>query len=485
MQTPSNTHNDQDEGKKSIPSLVWQFFASMKTAVLLILLLAAASVVGTAVGQGGDVHSGSAWKVVIFRTLGLKDVFHSAWYEALLALMGVNLAVCSIHRFGPVWRRTFRPDIALGKEGVQKESESSVFNVRGTTGVVSANVRDALRSRSYRIFEKQTGGETAIYAIHGRAGIWGPYLTHVSLLVIFLGAVFGNVFGFDGFASIAEGENTDACYKMSSADQRIPEEKKLPFRIGLNRFTVECDSKRNPTGYKSNVTFYEGNQAGASKIIDVNHPASYRGFTFLQSDYGLSGLVLKIGRAGGKTAAVNLALNTIDDQGRTYYELTGSPLKEVALGDRKLTILLRDFAPDFVRDERINRSFMPLNPAVRLMVNDRLPEYRGLDAWKTIDWLPLNGHADYKGFEITFDQAVSYSGLRVSANPGLPVVYGGFALLMLGVILSLYVTPRVIRVGITRENEGSKVSISVQSCDGGIQRDFEYLREGVQKSSCC
>ena len=91
---------------------------------------------------------------------------------------------------------------------------------------------------------KQSVGDTvSIYAAKGRVSIWGPYLTHLSILVIFAGAIFGNLVGFEGYMTITEGKRADSYYRKGEKD-KTP----LGFEVALRNFTIKHDKKHNPIG---------------------------------------------------------------------------------------------------------------------------------------------------------------------------------------------------------------------------------------------
>jgi cytochrome c biogenesis protein ResB len=129
----------------------------------------------------------------------------------------------------------------------------------------------------------------------------------------------------------------------------------------------------------------------------------------------------------------------------------------------------------------LNRSMLPVNMAVNVMLNDRFPEYKGLDAWQKIGWVPVSKPVVHEGLTIELEKVVSYSGLQVGRNPGLPVVYAGFVLMILGVIMSFYVTRRIIRISVVESEQGTKVSIgAVSRSEPAIfEKDFKRLRDSV------
>jgi len=476
-----NTIENEDEQKtgpgneqKEIGALkaLWDLFSSMKTAIVLLLVLAAVSIGITIY----DARMGD--------TTGHN--FQKPGYLLLLALIAVNLTVCSINRFQQAWRRTFSPSLRADPAQLKKAAASVAVTADGSLDEAAEKVERALRARRYTVTRTQQDKAVAMHATKGRLAIWGPYLTHLSILVIFVGAVFGARTGFDGYMNVAEGEK-NSIY----SNNKTGKEEKLPFDLGLRKFEIKYDEKRLPVGYKSDLQVYDGDKKVVEKIIDVNSPLTYKGITFFQSSYGLRQMALKVTSPKGQTETVTFNINS-DGQNYEVTSLDGStmPFETVNLDDKKLTIFAHNpnsempiaFVPDYVGGDEINASSLPLNPAVFLMVNERFPDYKGLDAWQKVGWLPINKSLTYKGYSITFDHVVQTTGLSIARNPGLPVIYFGFGLLVLGLFFSFYITHKIIRVHIS--TSGKKINVVAgtgsRADPSSFEKDLARLRSEVE-----
>jgi cytochrome c biogenesis protein len=418
---------------------LWAFFSSMKTAIVLLLLLAATSIAGTII----EDRTG-------------KTIYGSTGFSMLVLLIGINLAVCSINRFGLVWRTGFRPSAAASPALVSMMSRSQKVTCAGAVDSVADKVIRSLRSMHYRVDTEASDGAVSIYADKGRASVWGPHVTHLSLLIIFIGAIFGNYFGKEGFTNIVEGQRAAGYYPR---DMKSKVKTPMGFEVGLNSFTITYDKNHSPVGYKSDLQVYDGGKATTRRTIDVNHPLTYNGLSFYQSDYGLVGLVMKVTAPDGQVQEIGYDISTDDtNQGRKY-SVAGQPFKQFPLAGKNLTLFVHNLVPDYVEGMEGGRSTLPLNPAVNVMINDRFPQYKGMDAWGKLGWLTVSKSAEYKGYTVTLDRVVKYTGLQVSSNPALPVVYLGFVLAVLGVLLCFYVTHKSIRVSITGSGEAVNVVV--------------------------
>ncbi|MHB1458175.1 MAG: cytochrome c biogenesis protein ResB [Armatimonadota bacterium] len=464
---------------------LWGLFSSMRTAIVLLLLLATVSILGTIIPQNAMPmeqyeKAYGPIKFSLIKLFGLTNLFHSGWYSLLLVLVGANLIVCSINRFSNTLKQIQKPLVSTPANQVSRMQKSEKLSTNGSIEAALEKTTAALKSVGYQVRNEKDGSETSIYATKGWLSLWGPYLTHLSILVIFVGAVIGGMTGFNGYTTITEGQSTSTYERESVGEHNHGENKiNLGFRVALGKFRIDHDKSHNPTGYRSELKVYDGDKLVAQKEIDVNHPLTYRGISFFQSSYGLTGVVLKVTAPNGEFVEVPFPIETGSGMQGPQYSVGGEPFKTVSLNGKKFTIFAHNVVPDYVESDQVSLSSLPINPAVNVMVNDRFPEYKGLDAWAKLGWLQSSKPVMYKGFKISLDRAVNYTGLQVSQNPGLPLIYTGFGLLLLGLFMSFYITLRIIRVRITPAKNGVDITIGATSrSDITIfDRDIDRLKD--------
>lgn len=442
--------------------MIWSIFSSMKTAIVLLAMLTVASIGAT-----------------IYEDKTGVSVYGSTWYSMILTLVGINLAVCSISKFGTAWNRTVNPKTAATPERVAGMARSEKMSSSMSSDETARRVIGALKARSFRLIRiDKDSANIAIYAAKGRAAVWGPYLTHLSLLVIFAGAIFGKAMGTDGFTMITEG-NRVKTYAVPT-DEKSNKEMPLGFEVGLRSFTIKHDKEHNPIGYKSDLQVFEDGKVTAQKVIDVNQPLAYKGWLFHQSSYGLTGIEFKVTDPNGKSVFLGYNIGMQGGDEGMQYAITDNPMQQIELGGKKITLFVHHLVPDYVGGEQINRSMMPLNPAVDVMVNDQYPE-GGLKAWQRLGWMCNGTAVNYKGYTITVSRVVKYTQLQVSRDPGLVVVYIGFALMVLGVFMSFYIQHKIVRVSIVSETGGAAVVMGATSRADlrGFDRDFNKVHKAL------
>ena len=94
---------------KSNPNIVWNFLSSVKLTIVLLILLAIVSILGTLIPQGQDAadfaKTLSPATFRFFSTLQLFDMYDAPWFRLLIGVLALNLVVCSIARFSATWKR--------------------------------------------------------------------------------------------------------------------------------------------------------------------------------------------------------------------------------------------------------------------------------------------------------------------------------------------------------------------------------------------
>ena len=102
----------------------------------------------------------------------------------------------------------------------------------------------------------------------------------MSILIIFIGAITGSIFGFKGYVNINEGE------RISAVPVRQGQNKDLNFGIRCNSFNVDYYETGAPKDYRSDLSVIRDGKEVVRKTIRVNDPLSYEGITFYQSSFG-------------------------------------------------------------------------------------------------------------------------------------------------------------------------------------------------------
>ena len=420
--------------------------SSVRLTIFLCILLAIVSVVGTVIPQNltaeqyGNLYGQGGARLVT--GLGLSDLYHSVGFLLLLCLLAVNLVACTSKRLPGTWRSLRRDASPPSDAAFENWKCREVF-------VCSASVEemeDRLEGIVAKAFGKRPRRKTVefrgqvLLVEKNRYARLGPYVAHVSLLAILLGATWGAVQGFKGAVQLAEGEATSEAWLRTGAE-RVP----LGFQIRCDRFVFEQYPNGTPKEYRSEVSLSEGEGEPVTRAtIRVNHPLTYKGITFYQSTYGsFPELKLKLrDREGGSESMVTTRLNA-------PFLLPGSQ------GERAMVVSFQENLRIPEEMARItsfsNRS---LGPAARLVVfNDK---GFGEPFWVFRD-LPDMGKKTERTHEFVMKdfRLMSYTGLQVVKDPGTLLVWIGCTFLVIGFMMALLMDHEIVWVAgeVAGENE--------------------------------
>lgn len=405
---------------------VIRFFSSVKLAIVLIILLVAASIVGTLIPQGRDMAEyaaryGRMGKPLV--GLQLTDVYRSAWFLGLLGLFGLNIAACTATRLGGKVRRARRPRIesdaktpaagAIRDEARMRLKEPPGYGEAGDGGPgraleeAVAAAEAALRSNRYKVLISRMGadgdegkadgrtGRLGRAVIFGRKrvdGLFGSDIVHLGLLVIIAGGIITSIGGL----------RADLALRLDQAVD-VPE---AGFCVRLDRFETEFYPNGSVKDWKSTLAVIENGREQRRQVVEVNHPLVYRGYSFYQNAYGYDwdqptlklwiaesterGANAAVGAIGaaadaagrgeaskdnpgddGDTADIDVA-DDVGTAGKSTEKTAGRMIlvrtgEKSALNDAEGTeILVRRFLPDFVIGQNgvpSTRSDQPNNPS--------------------------------------------------------------------------------------------------------------------------
>ena len=241
-----------------------RFFRSMRFGIILLVLIALLSTVGTAIPQGREI----AWYAQTYRAfhgtiliLKLNDVFHSWYFQTILVLLGLNLTLCSLIRIRSVSRARSKE-----KEVLMNMPQSFALDQRQRERVIFS-------LRAMRCREEESDGKQ-IFSRNG-FGRYGSFLTHLSIL---LTIVFGAM----------------ALYIPTIEDQSCLPGESLTMDdgtvIAVESFRIENEEGRLDFTSEINVTLPDGRSSGTQEI-KVNHPFSFGGWKIYQQTYGTAGSV--------------------------------------------------------------------------------------------------------------------------------------------------------------------------------------------------
>jgi cytochrome c biogenesis protein len=407
---------------------IWQTLSSIKTGVVLIILVVIFSAAGTVILQRpmtdpDDVQR--AYSPAMLRFLdvtGLTDVFHTRWFIGLMILVSCSIIAASVQRFPNAWRFFARP---------YKSPDESFRRVLPTQAQIPVADEEQALSAAERAFRHMglkaerivRPDSFSLFSERNRISEMAVYIVHASLLLIFFGFIVDSLYGWRGFLMLSPGTASNQIQMKDGALRTIP------FSIRCDGTGEETYADGSPKRWWSKLAVVDGGREISRKEIVVNDPLVYQGLRFYQASYGRT----------GKLDQLLLNATSVSGATRTPQEISLSMNQTVAL-DADTSVQLVEFIPDFVvQDGRVYaRSKDVVNPAVHMIVTSK-------KATTSVNvWLPeIPGVDENASSPYTFDpkdlKTGIYTGLQVSHEPGQFAVWAGVVLMALGLTFVFYV----------------------------------------------
>ncbi|MGJ6979908.1 cytochrome c biogenesis protein ResB [Aestuariimicrobium soli] len=485
---------------------LWTQLTSMRTALVLLFLLAFAAIPGSLVPQSSNSPSRVAEIArdqprldAVYRFLGMYHVYTSVWFSAIYLLLFVSLIGCILPRV-LVYARALRTPPPRLPSRLDRLPEWG----RGTAGGSSSGeaktrvLDDAeawLRSKRFRVRRTDPAdGQAGLSAERGYLREFGNLVFHVSLVVVLVGIAWNSLWGSKGSAMVVEGQgfsNNITQYDEFHAGAAVDTDNLPPFTLLLNRFTATFETGPVQTGaarsFEADVTVEDG-KSTSQRVIEVNHPLRVHGTTIHLISHGYAANV-EVKDGNGDVAFAGPVVFLPQDGNFTSAGVIKAP-------DGRPNRLAFEgwFLPTATVDAQGPRSLFPdaINPELFLNVWSGPPKQEtgrpenvyvldttGLTQVKNPDnandvlRLRLTPGQTYdlpngQG-SITFRGYQRWTKLQFSRAPGLPLVFGSLAAGVAGICLSLFVRPRRLFVKVrelSSEGEGGRLQVDV----GGLDR---------------
>ncbi len=441
------TNNGKD---RSFVGRLVGFFSSLKLTIFLLILLAVTSIAGTVIQQQAPPqdyikeYGESGYRII--KALMLNDMYHSWWFLALLGLLIINIVVCSLDKLPRSWRFLTHPDKWPDKSRLNQYAQKAKWKSPLEVSAASTAVKEVFREHGISYEEKEDGGSFRLFAQKGQVNRIGVTVTHLSVITIVLGGIIGGIWGFQGNMTIIEGHSSSNVI-LRDMQHRVV----LPFSVRCDSFEVNYyPGTGMPKEYKSVLSIVEGNRTVLTKAIRVNHPLVYKGIRFYQASYGTISnergvLTLAVTpKSGGKPKEVSVSV--------------GGEAKI----DNNTTLKLVGFYPDLVLGENnqpMSRSDELRNPAALLEIR-RNGEFLGR-SWVFAFHPNIHSNPDIPyNFRYVRFKGLQYTGLQISRDPGVGIVWTGCILMILGLIITFFISHRRWWVLIEPLKERSEIIVA-------------------------
>lgn len=451
----------------SVCRRAWRQLTSMRTALVLLFLLAVAAIPGSVLPQRNVspekvrqyLQENTEWGPTLDRFFFF-DVYASPWFSAIYLLLFTSLVGCLVPRFrGHITALLRKPPAAPAR------FSRLPAHVSGLPAVPPADVVAMLRRRRFRTMLRTSGDVTEISAEKGYLKETGNLVFHFALLSLLLGVAFGSWFGWHGNRLLIQGQDFAFCNTLLNYDEHAlgaqVGEGDLPrFCVRMDKFAATYLDNGQPVTYKADLTVTEKGRS-STHVLQVNDPLRLDGANVSLLGHGYAPILRYTDKYGKTHENVSAFLpkdgQLTSDGVSTFPDVNLNPA--TGSRDEKSQIGFSGvYLPTLPSDPSVSSSGFPAENDPRLM----LQPYQGVlgfDAGAplsvyTLDQRQIDAKRLSKfgepimlkpgekgtlpdGTTIEFVGTEQWISISIRHDPGQPIVLAGAAALLVGLLGSL------------------------------------------------
>lgn len=382
---------------------IFRTIADLRFAITILLIIASSSIIGTVIEQDQSIETYKlnypltnrvfgflSWDIIL--KFGFDHVYTTWWFIMFILLFGISLLTCTFLQQLPSLKIAKRCQFFRTTNQFRLLNISTKLQHLPLTQLIFR-----IKENQYSIFQQKD----IAYCYKGLIGRIAPIVVHFSMILILLGAVFGSLNGFKAQEIVPKTETFHIQNILSNGQlTTIP---KISARV--NDFWITYTKQTTVSQFYSDISILnvDGNEI-ERKTIFVNSPIKHEGVDYYQTDWNLIGLRVQT-----------------KDQATLQY-----PLVSVVNNRNKVWL-----------------TWIPIDSELKTGVTilvDNLQGYASVynEAGLFLGNLELNENFN-SNLSITLTDIISSTGLQIKSDPGIPIIYAGFFLLMLSTLIS-YIT---------------------------------------------
>lgn len=373
-----------------------RYFANLKVAIVLLILITSTSIVGSLIDQhkfsefSPNIAEFDIFNSNVIRLVGLDHIFNTVWFICLLVLFGLSLGCCTFFQQLPMLKNIKRIKLNL-TEAKNRLLPVNLF----VKSVPIGKYVFALQKSNYKVFQCKEN----IYAIKGLIGRVSPIVVHFSMICVLFGSVYAVFLSFVAQETIPETELFHVQNLLgNNLNTFVP---KVTVRV--NDFWVAYKVDLSEKQFYTDLSIIDtAGKELTRETIYVNHPLKYSGFTIYQTDWNSLGTRIRI------------------DKQRIYQFPVLNKTKHIWLSEVDNTFLKP-------------KNEAPFNVHTIVTITNWGINYIFNKPGSTVYKFELN---EFLPNDLTFLGFIKATGLQVKLDPGIYLIYLGFMLLITSIIAS-------------------------------------------------
>ena len=375
-------------------------FAQLHNAIFLLLVIATFSILGTIIEQDKSFNyyqnqyssvfffdKINLFQIIIF--FGINHVYTTWWFFTLLFLFGSCLIVCTFLQQFPLLKLARRCNFKFNVQEFENQEYFTILNASYYFLILNN-----FKIQKYNIFQQKR----IVYIYKGILGRFAPIVVHLAMLLILTGNVIAAIGSFNSQELIVKGEIFQLHNIVTkNYFSNLPENS-----IRINDFWIEYGQNNNVEQFYSDLTILD--KQGIEKIqktINVNLPLRFKALTFYQTDWNVVGLRIKFNNQ--------------------IYQLPLTNLPQI---------------------KNLNVSWIPIdnlnNKGLIFIINNLKGTFSLYN--NNGEFLGTFGLGDavIGNFKLEVMEFVNETGLQIKLDPGIPLIFFGFGLLMISSLISYF-----------------------------------------------
>lgn len=380
-----------------------KFIADLRFAITILLIISFCSIIGTVIEQDQSIEIYKinysltnklfgflSWKTII--QLGFDHVYKTWWFLSLILIFGVSLLACTFLQQFPSIKIARRCQFLRTLEPFNRLKISTVLAKQDFPKIISN-----IKTGNYSLFQQKN----LFYCYKGLTGRIAPIIVHFSMILILLGTIIGSLGGFKAQEIIPKTENFHIQNIFNNGElTNVPN---ISGRI--NDFWITYTPQKTVSQFYSDISILDsGGNEKKRQTSYVNSPAIYNNVYFYQTDWNLIGLRIK---SENKQIVEYPLINTLNNKTKvwlTWISNTGNLTNGI------------------------------------IAIIDNLQGYCSIynNQGEFLGNLELNENLNQES-NLELVEILSSTGLQIKTDPGIPIIYTGFFLLMISTLIS-YIT---------------------------------------------
>jgi cytochrome c biogenesis protein len=228
---------------------------------------------------------------LIYGKLSFFEIYHSWYFNLLLAVTGLNIILASIDRFPTAWQYIVKPKLKASPNFIRAQMFSREVEDAKAPKAMADQVREGWRKRGFRARVNEENNRITVFAQRNTWNRLGAYVVHVALLTIFIGGFLTSRYGVGGMMEIRPGRISNAFTTLEmDVDGQKQGQALLPFEVectDLQQKLIRPEGfldANNTIDWLSYVKVKDQGHEEAA-LVHLNNPFDYRGYRFFQSQF--------------------------------------------------------------------------------------------------------------------------------------------------------------------------------------------------------